>query len=260
MPPCGPPLCERYKGRGIPKSNPPEILSRFSLSQKVSTLNTNGPLGTSDNSPPVHWRVRKETGTTRAGGTPERLLALKPVRGQPGAGPAFHHKLSERVPRPCPCVLCRDKACPEPCRRGGDFDFGYIVPASGTSNSPLCRKRRDKGGAPSRVKISGKAGPAPLCGGVCYGNCDACTHRNWSCRCNHRSVTTIGRRCPNFRKAQYAARRDSALPSATGMDSNHCCSDQLRCICRSLLLFLSSSSRREDRGKASRKTGIHSMS
>jgi len=28
-----------------------------------------------------------------------------------------------RLPHPCPCVLCRDRACPERSRRGGHVDF-----------------------------------------------------------------------------------------------------------------------------------------
>ncbi len=90
------------------------------------------------------------------------------------------------------------------------------------------------------------------CGGICNGNCDACTHRNRSGRRNHCGLTPIGRRYSNFRASQYATRGDSTLPSATSMDSNHCCSDQLMCICGSLLLFLPSTRCGEDYREAYR--------
>jgi hypothetical protein len=40
------------------------------------------------------------------------------------AGPIpFRLEHQQRMPRPCPCVLCRDRGCPELVERGGELDF-----------------------------------------------------------------------------------------------------------------------------------------
>jgi hypothetical protein len=72
----------------------------------------------------------------------------------------FRLSLLSRLPRPCLCVFCRDRA--------GNLTFAASPSASGwtpdrRSKSPPCRKRRDKGGATSGSEISGKPGPAPKC-------------------------------------------------------------------------------------------------
>ena len=55
-----------------------------------------------------------------------------------------------RLPRPCPCVLCRDRA--------GNLTWHpelteIKIPAPPVSPGRPRRRRRDKSGAPSRIKM-----------------------------------------------------------------------------------------------------------
>ncbi len=67
-----------------------------------------------------------------------------------GAGPPFHSSQLPRVPRPCVCVLCRHRACPERSRRGGDFDSLSpprlsSVLSSATQFPPLLQRLKHSG-------------------------------------------------------------------------------------------------------------------
>src|SRR5579863_5457331 len=59
----------------------------------------------------------------------------------------------KRVPRPCPCAFCRDRACPERSRRGGGFDFLR----SKKSKSPPCRENATRVGHPALRRRTGRA-------------------------------------------------------------------------------------------------------
>src|SRR5208337_1604151 len=86
-------------------------------SAAYTDCNTRGSLGGSSCTRPILRRFSSRC-RTRARSSPDH-------RGWPvGAGPPFHSSRLTRV-RPCVCVLCRHRACPERSRRGGDFDFLY---------------------------------------------------------------------------------------------------------------------------------------
>jgi hypothetical protein len=59
--------------------------------------------------PPRSFRMSLEHINVVAKGGPVKRIIWAPISG--------------RVPRPCLCALCRDRACPERSRRGGAFDF-----------------------------------------------------------------------------------------------------------------------------------------